>query len=92
MHEINAYSSGADPGGSLGSRDPPPEIYQRSQKSDVLALFLEISVILALYNKTTYIFQGVAPTTPHATHPTPYLALYLLKYALYLIISMILVL
>ena len=28
--------AGADPGGSLGSRDPPPEIYQRSQKSDVL--------------------------------------------------------
>ena len=29
-------SSGADPGGSLGSQDPLPDIYQRSQKSDVL--------------------------------------------------------
>ena len=28
--------AGADPGGSLGSRDPPPEIYQGSQKNDVL--------------------------------------------------------
>ena len=27
---------GADPGGSLRSRDPPPEVYQRSQKNDVL--------------------------------------------------------
>ena len=29
-------AAGADPGGSLGSRDPPPEIYQGSQKNDVL--------------------------------------------------------
>ena len=29
-------TAGADPGGSLGSRDPPPEIYQGSQKNDVL--------------------------------------------------------
>ena len=28
--------AGADPGGSLGSRDSPPEIYQGSQKNDVL--------------------------------------------------------
>ena len=30
------YKAGADPGGSLGSRDPPPEIYQGSQKNGVL--------------------------------------------------------
>ena len=29
-------SQGRIQGGSLGSRDPPPEIYQRSQKNDVL--------------------------------------------------------
>ena len=29
-------SLGADPRGSLGSRDPPPKIYQGSQKNDVL--------------------------------------------------------
>ena len=34
---VQMLKPGADPGGSLGSRDPPPpEIYQRSQKSDVL--------------------------------------------------------
>ena len=31
VHHIRAC-----PGGSLGSRDPPPEVYQRSQKNDVL--------------------------------------------------------
>ena len=39
--QINCASivAGADPGGSLGSRDPPPEIYQRSQKSDVFSWY-----------------------------------------------------
>ena len=36
MQTPNYIATGADPGGSLGSRDPPPEIYQRSQKGDVL--------------------------------------------------------
>ena len=34
MHMITF--TGADPGGSLGSRDPPPEIYQGTQKNDIL--------------------------------------------------------
>ncbi len=34
--QILIGEAGADPGGSLGSRDPPPEIYQGSQKNDVL--------------------------------------------------------
>ena len=36
LADFKVSGSGADPGGSLGSRDPPPEMYQRSQKSDVL--------------------------------------------------------
>ena len=37
IHDIaTTLLSGADPGRSLGSQDPPPEIYQRSQKNDVL--------------------------------------------------------
>ena len=81
-----SYNQGRIRGGLWGLETPPPEIYQRSQKSDVLVLFLEISVISALYNKTIYIFQGVTPLL----HIWLNASLYLLKYALCLTISMIL--
>ena len=65
----------------FGVSRPLPEIYQRSQKNDVLVLFLELSDILVLYEikQPTYIFQGVAPITPYSIFGLR-LFLYLLKY------------
>ena len=57
--------TGADTG-VFGVSRPPPEIYQRNQKSDVMA-YKQI-YYFSFQHKTTYIFQEVAPTTP----PTPY--------------------
>ena len=60
-------------GGVLGSQDPPPEKYQRNEKSDILvrirthqnALFLEVSVISALYE----IKQPIYSKGLHSPHP-----------------------
>ena len=98
MHWISPPHQGRIQRGSLGSQDPPPEIYQGCQKNDVLVkntknvLFLELSEFSVFYEiKQPISSERLRPPRP-LLHIWLKMSLYLLRYALNLGLGMILVL
>ena len=75
------YMAGGDPRGVFGVSRPPLQKYIKEAKrmmywyKNTKMHFLK-QVSFQHCNKTTYVFKGVAPTTP----PTPYLAKYFLVF------------